>query len=66
MKAQSVRRLEDRFPDGVWLVELGAVADAAQVPTEVTSAIGVQQDPGRPPLEVLAEVLAPRRLASAP
>ena len=62
LATEVARRLEDRFPDGVWLVELGAVADAAQVPTEVTSALGVQQDPGRPPLEVLAEVLAPRRL----
>ena len=62
LAAELARRVRDRFPDGVWLVELGAAADAAQVAAEVMSALGVQQDPGRPPLEVLAEVLAPRRL----
>jgi len=50
-----------QIPD-VWLVELGAAADAGQVAAEVMSVLGVRQDPGRPPLEVLAEVLAPRRL----
>ncbi|HYZ56392.1 MAG TPA: LuxR C-terminal-related transcriptional regulator [Streptosporangiaceae bacterium] len=56
------RQVQGLFPDGVWFIELGAVADAAQVPADVMSALGVQQDPGRPPLEVLAETLAPRRL----
>jgi predicted ATPase/DNA-binding CsgD family transcriptional regulator len=62
LAVELARRVQDRFPDGVWLVELGAAADAAQVAAEVMSVLGVQQDPGRPPLEVLAEVLAPRRL----
>jgi predicted ATPase/DNA-binding CsgD family transcriptional regulator len=52
----------DRFPDGVWLVELGRVADEAQVPDEVASSLGVQQDPARPALEVLTEALEQRRL----
>jgi non-specific serine/threonine protein kinase len=56
------RRMADQFPDGVWFIELGAIADAAQVPTEVMSALGARQDPGRQRLEVLAELLAPRRL----
>ena len=62
LAAELARRVQDRFPDGVWLVELSAAADAAQVAAEVMSVLRVQQDPGRPPLEVLAEVLAPRRL----
>ncbi len=62
LAAELARRVQDRFPDGVWLVELSAAADAAQVAAEVMSVLGVQQDPGRPPLEALAEVLAPRRL----
>ena len=62
LAAELARRVQDRFPDGVWLVELGAVAEEAQVAAEVMSVLGVRQDPGRPPLEVLAEVLAPRRL----
>ena len=62
LAVQVAWELVEEFPDGVWLVELGAAADAAQVAAEVMSVLGVQQDPGRPPLEVLAEVLAPRRL----
>ena len=62
LAAELARRVQDRFPDGVWLVELGAAAEAGQVAAEVMSVLGVRQDPGRPPLEVLAEVLAPRRL----
>jgi predicted ATPase/DNA-binding CsgD family transcriptional regulator len=62
LATEVARHVEDQFPDGVWFIELGAVSDAAQVPTEVMSALGVQQDPGRPPLDVLAETLAPRRL----
>ena len=56
------RRVGDTFPDGAWFVELTAAAEAAHVPAEVMSVLGVQQDPGRSPLDVLAEVLAPRRL----
>ena len=62
LAAEVARQAEDRFPDGAWLVELGAVADPAHVPTEVMSALGVSLRPGRPPLEALAEALAQRRL----
>jgi non-specific serine/threonine protein kinase len=62
LAAELARRTQDRYPDGVWFIELGAATEAAQVPDEVMSALGVRQDPGRPPLKVLAEVLAPRRL----
>jgi non-specific serine/threonine protein kinase len=56
------RRVEDSFPDGVWLIDLGHVTETSRVAAEVMSALGVKQDPRRPPLEVLAEVLAPWRL----
>jgi hypothetical protein len=36
LAAEVARRVADRFPDGVWFIELGAVADVAQVPAEVT------------------------------
>jgi predicted ATPase/DNA-binding CsgD family transcriptional regulator len=62
LAAEVARQVAGRFPDGVWFIELGAVADAAQVAAEVMSALGVQEDPGRPPLEALAAVLARRRL----
>jgi predicted ATPase/DNA-binding CsgD family transcriptional regulator len=62
LAAEVARQLADRFPDGAWFVGLGAVADPARVPAEVASALSVPQDPDRPPLEVLAAALAPRRL----
>jgi predicted ATPase/DNA-binding CsgD family transcriptional regulator len=62
LAAEVALRMEGRFPDGMWFIELGPVTDAAHVATEVMSALGIQQHPGTPPLEVLAEALAPRRL----
>jgi predicted ATPase/DNA-binding CsgD family transcriptional regulator len=62
LATEVARRVADRFPDGVWFIELSAVADPASVPTEMMSALGVPQEAGRPPLEVLAETLARRRL----
>jgi predicted ATPase/DNA-binding CsgD family transcriptional regulator len=62
LAAEVARRSAGGFPDGVWFIELGATADAAQVTAQVTAALGVQQGQGRSPLEVLADALAPRRL----
>jgi predicted ATPase/class 3 adenylate cyclase/Tfp pilus assembly protein PilF len=50
------------YPDGVWLVELAAVADPALVPQAVAAAVGVREEPGRPLLQTLVESLRPRRL----
>lgn len=33
------------FPDGVWVVELGAVGDPAAVPEAVAAALGITQQP---------------------
>jgi predicted ATPase len=62
LAAEVAWRLADRFPDGVWFIELGAVADPVRVPLEVMSALDVPQDAGGSPLRRLAEALAPRRL----
>ena len=62
LATEVARRVADQFPDGVYFIGLGAVSDLAGVPEEVAAALGVQQVRGRAPLEVLAEVLAPRRL----
>jgi len=34
------------FPDGVWLIELAAVADPAAVPDAVAAVLGITQQPG--------------------
>jgi predicted ATPase/class 3 adenylate cyclase len=54
--------LVDAFPDGVWLAELGALADDARVPHAVASALGVREQPGRPLLATLSDDLRPRHL----
>ena len=51
-----------RFADGVWLAELAAVRDPAQIPAVVAAALGVRGQPGVPTGEALARVLARRQL----
>jgi predicted ATPase len=69
---EAVARLADQMPDGVWFVSLAPVGDALDVPQAVLSAIGAPEavwvadaDPVRtvlPPLDRLADMLAPRQL----
>ena len=40
-------QLADEFPDGVWVFELAAVADAAAVPDAVAAVLGITQQPGK-------------------
>ena len=50
--------LVDRFPDGVWLVELAALSDLSLVPQTVATAMGFLNTAGGPPLEPLTLVTA--------
>ena len=52
----------DDFPDGVWLVELAAVADARRVPEAVASVLGVMEVAGRPVVEALVRYVKDRQL----
>jgi len=56
------RSLLPRFPDGVWLVELGVLADPALVLHAIASPLAVRHRPDRPLLDVLLAYLQPRRL----
>jgi non-specific serine/threonine protein kinase len=51
----------DAYPDGVWLVELAALADPALVPQTVAATLGVAEQAGQPLCETLAAFLQPRR-----
>ena len=55
-------RLLNRFPHGVWFVELAPVSDAMAVPRAVARALHLQESPQRPPLETLFAYLAEKRL----
>src|SRR5262249_36261715 len=50
------------YADGVWLVELAALADPLLVPHVAASALGVVEEPGRPLGATLVDALRPRAL----
>lgn len=49
-------------PDGAWLVELESLSDRDLVPQTVASVLGVQEEPGRPLLEVLAGYIVSKQM----
>jgi predicted ATPase/DNA-binding CsgD family transcriptional regulator len=54
------RELVDRFADGVWLVELGSLAEPSLVPQTIATALNVAERRGRTPLESLVAAHAER------
>jgi predicted ATPase/DNA-binding SARP family transcriptional activator len=50
------------YVDGAWLVELAPLADPAEVPQAVASALDLRDYEDRPPLELLLSYLRPRQL----
>ncbi len=50
------------YPDGVWLVELAALTDRAQVVQAVAAALGVCEEPQRPLTATLVDALRARTL----
>ncbi|MGH2353954.1 MAG: ATP-binding protein, partial [Chloroflexota bacterium] len=57
-------RLLPTVPDGVWLVDLAPLTDAALAPLAVASAAGIQEESRSPPLETLRRALRERRVLS--
>jgi len=54
--------LLDDYPDGAWFVDLGPLSDSTLVPQAVASALGIREEPGRPPTETLANFLRSKSL----
>jgi predicted ATPase/class 3 adenylate cyclase len=54
--------LLETYPDGVWLVELAALADPSLVQQAVASALGLREATGRPPIAVLSDHLQHRQV----
>lgn len=54
--------LVHEFPDGAWLVELGALSDSKLIPQAVMSALHIPQRPGAPPGDVLSDYLQSKSL----
>jgi len=53
------------FPDGAWFVELADLRQPDLVISRVAAVLGVSEEPGRPLLETVADVLRRRRLLLA-
>jgi non-specific serine/threonine protein kinase len=45
----------ERFPDGVWFVELAPLTDGERVPRTVAAALGLREEPGRSAVQTLIE-----------
>jgi non-specific serine/threonine protein kinase len=52
----------DNYPDGVWLIELGPVTHGEFIPQSVASTLGVEEEPGRPLQQRVADYLGAKRL----
>jgi predicted ATPase len=62
LAVQLAATLLDTFPDGTWLVELGAVADPKRVPRAVAAVLGLRERAGVPIPELLADALQGQRV----
>jgi predicted ATPase/class 3 adenylate cyclase len=59
---QAAAEALEAYPDGVWLVELAALADPSLVHQEVASALGLREQAGKSLMQTLTDFLKPRRL----
>jgi predicted ATPase/DNA-binding CsgD family transcriptional regulator len=62
LAGEVVRQVAGRFADGVWLAELAAVRDPAQVAAAVATALGIRELPAVAAPDALAHALARRQL----
>ena len=62
LASEVARRVAGRFADGVWLAELAAVRDPAQVVAAVAAALGIRELPSVGAADALAGALARRQL----
>jgi predicted ATPase/class 3 adenylate cyclase len=62
LSLQVAAEVLDRFPHGVWLIELATISDPALVTEAIANAVDIREEAGRPPLETIADALHARRL----
>jgi transcriptional regulator with XRE-family HTH domain len=54
--------LVHQYPDGVWLVELAALAEPSLVPGEVAQVLGVREEAGRPLIATITDHIKEKHL----
>ena len=52
----------DRFPDGVWIVELAPILDPMLIPRTTAIAIGLRDEPHRPVIDMLCDYLRDKKM----
>ena len=62
LSLQVALSLADEFPDGIWLVELGALTDDALLTPAIASSLRLIEEPGRDLMTTLIDHLQARRL----
>lgn len=62
LAVRSAASMADKWPDGVWLIDLGSITDAAQLPRLTAATLGVLVEPGADGILVLAAQLRHLRL----
>src|SRR5438477_3524239 len=62
LSLQVAGELADEFEDGVWLVELAPVADAARLAQVVAFVLDVKEEPGQAGIDTLAAYVRDRKL----
>jgi predicted ATPase/DNA-binding winged helix-turn-helix (wHTH) protein len=59
---QLAAEVKDAYGDGIWLVDLAPLVDPDLVPNAAAQVLGVQQSPGKPLVEAIANHARSRRL----
>ncbi len=54
--------LVDEYPHGVWLVELSTFRESSEVASAVAAVLGMNEQPGRPIIEVLVNYLKDKQI----
>jgi predicted ATPase/class 3 adenylate cyclase len=62
LSLQVAAEMRAEFPDGTWFLDLSALRDPTLVVAEAARLLQVQDEPGRPLLQVLAAALQDKRL----
>jgi predicted ATPase/class 3 adenylate cyclase len=62
LELQAAADALEHYRDGAWLVELAPLSDPELVAGEIGHALGVQLDPGRPPIETIVDFLRSKDL----
>ena len=61
LSLQVAADLLDQFPQGIWFVELAPLADPELIPQTILSTIGISEQAGQLPIELLKEYLRDKR-----